>query len=174
MASYLEKQFNRTNISIKDLEQTIKYLERLNKIPVDSDDFSVRSALLIAAIISYSRPFSNNSEHDLATGKQKFTGKEVKNLKKEIGESVITYHDKILNLRNTAIAHSEYINNPTQRVNEYSTGNGFLIKSRSFDILSVDLNTSIFLKLTEQVKKIFENKLSDLHKKIQGYEIDIK
>jgi len=54
----LERQFNRTSISIKDLDQAIKYLIRLNEIPVNSSDFEVRSALLVAAIISYSRPFS--------------------------------------------------------------------------------------------------------------------
>ncbi len=46
-------QFNRTSISIKDLDQAIKYLIRLNEILVNSSDFEVRSALLVAAIISY-------------------------------------------------------------------------------------------------------------------------
>jgi len=55
----IEKQFNRTRISINDLDQAIKYLKYLNQNTINSD-YIIRSALLTAAIISYSRPFSDN------------------------------------------------------------------------------------------------------------------
>ena len=42
--------------------------------------------------------------------------------------------------------------------------NGFLTICRHFDILSVDLDTSYFLKLAEAVKKVLVNKLFTLNK----------
>ena len=160
----LERQFNRTSISIKDLDQAIKYLIRLNEIPVNSSDFEVRSALLVAAIISYSRPFSGNSEDEFATGTPKFGKNEQREIKDMIGEEAIAFHKMVIDLRNKAIAHSEYKKNPTRRLKEYPMENGFLTISRHFDILSVDLDTSYFLKLAEAVKKVLVNKLYTLNK----------
>ncbi|MFA7207934.1 MAG: hypothetical protein WC084_04625 [Synergistaceae bacterium] len=81
-----------------------------------------------------------------------------------IGEEAIAFHKMIIDLRNKAIAHSEYKKNPTRRLKEYPMENGFLTISRHFDILSVDLDTSYFLKLAEAVKKVLVNKLYTLNK----------
>ena len=160
----IEKQFNRTRISINDLDQTIKYLECLNRITSHEDDI-IRSALLIAAIISYSRPFSENRSDKLSVGIQKFGQDEKKEIKNEIGEETFAYHKKILGLRNKAVAHSEYATNPTKRSKNYSNKKGFVITSRFFNVLSLnDFDPIIFQKLAECVKKILVNKLYDLNK----------
>ena len=173
---YLErqKQFNRINISIKDLDQAIKYLKRFNEIPSDSKDFEVRSAFLVAAIISYIRPFTNNYDNAFATGKQEYVKSEQTEIIEMTNQRVFDYHKKIKDLRNKAIAHSDYKKNPTQRIKEHSTENGFLTISYPFNILSVDLDTSIFLQLAEAGKKVFENKLCVLNRQMNNDESKIE
>ena len=112
----LEAQLNRTNISSKDFSEAEDFLNAYR------DDLSetLRRALLVSAVIAYVRPFSSNS----GGSKRLATGTLVGSPKSILGSEEFRLHEKILGLRNEAIAHSDYDRRPTRFVQ--SIGRGFL------------------------------------------------
>ncbi len=162
----LEKQFNRTRISINDLEQAGEYLDFLINAGSPQPDI-LRSSLLVAAIVSYARPFTDNNAHDKATGRLNVSDKEIRQL---VGKQGLELHKKILDLRNRAIAHSEYDMNPTSRVEKHAGEHGFVLKSRFFNILGKELDYNLFLNLSRKLKGYLDGKLFDLNDKLNTAE----
>src|SRR2546428_7085430 len=104
----LEAQFNRASISNKDFAEAEDYLRAY------SDDLAdtLRRALLVSAIVAYARPFTSNDG-----GTDGFaTGTLAGNPKQILSDDELMLHEKILELRNEAVAHSDYTRKPTRFV----------------------------------------------------------
>lgn len=158
----LDKQFNRTRISINDFEQARKYLEFLSTADLSQLDI-LRSSLLVAAIISYARPFSDNNAHEKAAGKLKVSKKEIRTL---VGKQGLELHEKVLDLRNRAVAHSEYEMNPIKRVEKTAGEQGFVLQSRFFNILGEKIDPNLFLELSRKMESLMRERLVTLNDKL--------
>lgn len=135
----LEAQFNRTYISKHDFIEAENYLQEFDSGWSGNATLNdnLKRALLVAAITAYARPFSGNSNHDLATNTPPLDPKKV--LKEQ---KAFELHEKILRLRDTAIAHSDYQMKPAKRT--MSNDRGFVVQSMPFDILSETIDTEYF------------------------------
>jgi hypothetical protein len=111
----LERDLNRTRISSHDFQQAGKYLAALGRHATSSVEYS---ALLSSAVISYARPFGPNEKEEsaLALARLAIAPDDVLSLEEK------ALHDDMLLLRNKAIAHAEYTNNPVRRVESGPTG----------------------------------------------------
>lgn len=126
------------------------------------DNEHIRRALLTAAIVAYSRPFSGNKGHPNAVGHPPLDVQKV--LK---GDSkYIELHDNILKLRNTAIAHSDFDAKP---VAEYKAiQDGFKVKEERFDVLSKQIDVDRFLGLCSSMRGYCSDKQFELSNQING------
>jgi hypothetical protein len=150
-----EIQLNRANISVKDFEEALEYLKPYQKYQFNI----INKALLVAGIISYSRPFTKNKgDIDKATSFLSV------NLKRIYTSRELLLHDKILSYRNEAIAHSDFKRRPTRLVK--SDSNGFITMSKAFDIQSELIDTEMFIGICEKMKKYCTDKMFELNRKI--------
>ncbi len=117
-----EKVFNRLSIAVFDFEKSITYAEEAMR-HLSSE--LAHEALLLAAIICYCRPFSQNEKH--------MDSSAISQLKIEdflpLNTTEYELHEHCRNLRNKALAHSEYTFNPT-RLNPKG-----IIQSRPFSLM---------------------------------------
>lgn len=113
----------------------------------------------MAAIIAYSRPFvvsrSEKSKNAAATIS-------VKGLHLE-GEAK-DLHKAIREIRNEALAHSEYARYPVKIVNRGDTG--FLLSASRFNILSQPISRRLFKKLCKLMSKHCESRLFSLNREM--------
>lgn len=138
----LEAQFNRANISNKDFAEAEDYLHAYR------DELSdiLKRALLVAAIVTYARPFTTNDG-----GVEGFsTGTLTGNPKQILSDEEFMLHEKVLRLRHETIAHSDYDRRPTRFVE--TVGTGFLTKSKPFDVLSETIDIAAFLGMCTKMK----------------------
>jgi len=142
-----QKQFNRVKISTNYFKEAISFLNEYD----ESLSETIRKALLISAVITYASPFGKNKASEEATSM--FVGKP----KKILGANGYKLHEKIIKLRNEAVAHSEYKRNPTKSLEFRSTG--YFTRSRFFDILSEELDVVAFKENIEKMKQYCEHKL---------------
>lgn len=148
-------QLNRANISEKDFEEALGYLNPYQKYQFNI----INKALLVAGIISYSRPFTNNKgDIDKASNALSV------NLKKTYTSNELLLHDKILSYRNEAIAHSDFKRRPTRLVQ--SESNGFVTMSKAFDIQSELIDIEMLKAMCEKMKKYCIDKMFELNRKI--------
>ena len=155
MKEHAQKQFNRVQISSKDFEEALDYLDQIGKV----DSAPINRALLVAAIITYSRPFTSNDK-----GKaEEASGKLPIDPKKTVNPNAYSLHNKILKLRNEAVAHSEYGRNPSART--YSADNSFAIQYTRFDPLTENIDIEQFRLLLISMKRGCIAKLSQLNGK---------
>lgn len=150
----VEKSFNRARISEKDFEEAGAYLEALKN---DHSDV-IRRSLLIAAIIVYSRPFSNNKNHDKATNA--IVGKP----KRILSEKGYELHERIIGYRNKAIAHSDFEKNPTSTSERME--NGFVGWSRKFDVLGEPIDIDLFIEIQKSMRSHAVNKIFELNREL--------
>lgn len=115
------KVLNRLTISRHDFEQCQKFLEQLSHQEYGSLAYE---ALLIAAIVFYARPFSCNERDLNANAASRLDGAVLDQLQNEEQE----LHEKILTLRNKAVAHAEWAYHPT------GVSDNHVIKSMPFSI----------------------------------------
>ncbi len=92
----------------------------------------------MAAVVSYSRPFTanNGGNYRQSTPTLKVNPNIILNKNKEI-----SLHQKILELRKKAIAHSDFSKRPTNLIK--ASYNGYLVGYKKFDILSEILNPDV-------------------------------
>ncbi len=117
-----EQAFNRFSIAVFDFEKSITYGEEAMKhLPSEL----AYEALLLASIVSYYRPFSQNEKNKNSSAISQMKLEDFLPLTTKEAE----LHEHCKNLRNKALAHSEYELNPTRLS---STG---VIISRLFSLL---------------------------------------
>lgn len=119
-----ETVFNRLSIAVRDFEQAIAFAEEAQR---HSSATLAYEALVFTAILSYYRPFSPNEKDKNAPA--------ISQLKLEdfspLSRGELELHEKCKELRNQALAHSEYKHNPTRLDTSVS-----VIASRPFSLLS--------------------------------------
>ena len=137
-----DEEFNRYTIALQDFEKAQQYISTARTHSPSSLEFE---ALWFAAIVSYCRPFSRNERSRRPRAKPKLAIKEFGKL----SDSQRKVHQQCMQLRNTALAHSEFERNPTRR--KKSTN---VISSRpfslwnelsNFDFKSFECNLSKFV-----------------------------
>ena len=141
----LEQQFDRLSIWTRDFEEARDYLERYDP----KADMVIQRALISAAIIAYARPFSVNKR-----GTEKRVAETVR---LKLGDVLNTeqkvFHEKIISVRNEAVAHSDFERKQTRRVPATArtpTGvRGFLTWSRPFDVLSEITDIEMFVEMVK-------------------------
>jgi hypothetical protein len=136
--SGIVRQFTRAYISIKDLAQCASYLDVFEKVT----DPIVRRGLFTAAVIAYARPFSENKSHRLAAPKAPIS------LKRLTSDQRIL-HARLCDIRNKAIAHSDYELNPSELLEFYNTG--FLVESRFYEPLNEQIDVKSFQALVQAI-----------------------
>ncbi len=134
---HMEAQFNRAHISKRDFEEAESYLRSYQS----SLSEPVRKAILVAAVVAYARPFTAN---DPGHNKESTPMLPVK-IQKLLTPSEWEIHKRLITLRHEAIAHSAYARRPARRIEGIESG--FMVRSKSFDILSEELNLDLFLTL---------------------------
>lgn len=114
---------NRLTISRQDFEKAQLFLEQLANQQYGSVTYE---ALLISAIVFYARPFSPNEKKGNADAESRVDLAVIDQLTEPERE----LHTLIVGLRNKAVAHAEYLHNPT---NALPSG---VIVSKPFSIWS--------------------------------------
>jgi hypothetical protein len=140
-----DQEFNRYSITCFDLEKTLGYANEAKKYPANS---LLYEALLIAAIVSYCRPFSPNEK---TQNQQASSRVKVENIS-ALSEPELQIHSYCVKLRNKAIAHSEFMMNPTRL--DHSTGT---IISRPFSLLPLPFDLMEFIGLVNKLELACHN-----------------
>lgn len=137
--------FNRATISELDFIEAEAYLTYLVEFQNASSD-TVRKALLVAAIIAYGRPFTNNEIGKSPTASPKIT------LLNDhlLTDQQQTMHKYLMELRNKAIAHSEHSKNPVTLGSVQESAISF--KAEPFEILKERISYNEFLALCQKRK----------------------
>lgn len=138
----VEAQFNRARISEKDFIEASEFLAAYRS----RYSATVRRAILVAAIVAYSRPFTANN----GRASKRTTPTLIGNPKKILADQAdYMLHARILEVRNQAIAHSDEGRNPVRRVMGQRTG--FVMWVRLFDVLSENINVRSFRAIVKRM-----------------------
>jgi hypothetical protein len=137
----MEAQFARASISKRDFEEAEEYLRSFR------DDYtdSVKRAIIVAATVSYARPFTENDPRNEGRSTPMLTVRPTKLLTPDER----TLHERLLNIRHEAIAHSAYSRKAARRVP--GTELGFVVESKLYDILSEPIDVQLFLALCKKL-----------------------
>ncbi len=133
-----EQEFNRYSIATFDFEKAAEFA---NEAQQHSPNSLAYEALVFVAVVCYYRPFSPNEKNKNAKAASRLKLEEFSPLTQE--EQAI--HSKCEELRNQALAHSEWHRNPTGL-----DSNG-IISSRPFSLVSAGLD---FLSLSNLAQRL--------------------
>lgn len=100
------KELNRLTISRNDFDKCLEFLSELT-----SQEYGtiIYESLLLSAIVFYARPFSCNEKRNASKAESRIDLAVVDQLNEEEQQ----LHDRLLELRNKAIAHAEWTFHPT-------------------------------------------------------------
>lgn len=154
MADNSDAELNRINISIKDLDEAHEYLKAYN----EGLDAVIQRALLTAAIVAYSRPFKRSAPGTDKKSAVKISS-EVEDLLDETQQDL---HAKVIELRDKAVAHSDYDRKPTQRMP--SAPCSVMMWSKTFDVLSENVDVDRFRDLAWKVHCLCIDRLFQIGK----------
>ena len=150
---------NRCAISSRDCDAAIEYLDAYLELKEKDDEsgtsefFAHREGLLVAAIVSYSRAFTESNGQSLAAPKLKVNlGKVLSN-----DSSKIQLHKLILNRRNKAVAHSDWQYHKSELL-DASKEKGVLRKS-SVVIYGKDIDIGKFRNMAEIMRTHFRSEM---------------
>jgi hypothetical protein len=152
----LDAQFNRVHISLRDFAEAKDYLDALK----GRRHFSVKRALLLAAVISYARPFTQNEK----SPSLKAVSQLPVNASKELDAVEHDLHTRLLALRNQALAHSEFSAKPVARV--MGTSRGFVSSAMPFDLLSQRIDLTLFRSMCVKLEMYCHSKLFELNHRL--------
>jgi len=150
-------KFNRAFISKKDFEEANEYLCLYEPYAFDVGN----KALLMSAIVSYSRPFTKND-----CGKGGMSTPMLMNKPNKILDSKeLELHCKIIRLRNEAIAHSAYTKKAVRVTSADHSGYG--TSSRIFDIFSEGIEKNHFMSVIAKMIRYCDETMSYLKHFVQ-------
>jgi len=89
-----------------DLENCLRFLDELKNHTYGSTPYE---ALLIAAVVFYARPFSQNEKKGSLHPSEPRVPESVLS---RLSQDEITFHESVVTLRNKAIAHAEWSHHP--------------------------------------------------------------
>lgn len=136
-APKLQAKVKRANISRKDFAEAEAYLRAYR----DELSETLRRALLVAAILAYARPFTSNDSGPKGLATVRLTG----NPKRILSREEFRLHERILGLRNEAVAHSDYDRKPTWFIERLWRSSR--TRSKPFDVLAETLPIDTFLAM---------------------------
>jgi hypothetical protein len=124
-----EKEFNRYLISRDDFEDALKFLKETLHFKENSVAYE---ALLLSAVVYYSRPFSPNEIKSDAPATSKIDFADMG----PVSEAETVLHKKLIRIRNKAIAHSESSHYPVSLspTTPVATSQRFALSAEQIDI----------------------------------------
>jgi len=137
----MEARFARAHISKRDFEEAEDYLHAFRGDNADS----VKRAILVAATVSYARPFTENDPGNEGLSTRRLAV----SLTKLLVPDQLALHKRLLAIRHEAVAHSAYARKAARRVP--GIGLGFLVKSKPYDILAEPIDVQLFLALCKKL-----------------------
>jgi len=159
MIDDLESRFNRVNMSAKDFEEAHSYLAEFDPdLPM-----VLQRALLTSAVVAYARPFkkSRGAREGSASAK----------LPIDIGAlldgSQIALHERIIDLRDRGVAHSDFSMKPTRRVARQDIA--IMAWSKPFDILGEFVAVKAFRDLAWAMHCHCVNAIFTLGKQLRNH-----
>ena len=151
-----ESKFNRTNLSKIDLSEAHTYLHELS----NADSPNLRRAALTAAIVAYARPFKKNHDGGMGRAEAKLHA----NLELLLTPEEQALHNRIIDLRDRAVAHSDYSLKPTFRVQgEVSPESGYVTLTVRFDLLDSEIDIEGFKRLARKLERHCSDELHKLN-----------
>lgn len=151
-----EAKFNRFSISMKDFEKANTFL---NEARNHSFGSVVHEALVFAAIICYYRPFSPNERDPNSAAASQLTLSDFSPLTSE--ETRV--HEKCKELRNKALAHSEFKYHPTSL--DIDSG---VISSALFSLVGQAPDLARLAELISKLTEQCHNKRADYVWKVRA------
>ena len=136
----LQAQFNRTRISLADFEEADSYLRSYRNRYRDV----TKRALLLAAVIAYCRPFKRSHGGNPVRSTERLPI----DLSKVLKGNEQILHNHLLELRDRALAHSDFDRKPTRW--KQSHPRGFLMR---VDLSICFPNASTFVRSVRSVRK---------------------
>ncbi len=153
----LRAQIHRMILSEDDFYEAEKYLLCFEQKLIDNEN--IKRALLLAAIISFARSFLKSEDHPKAVSKLP------KNVTRIfLNDDERELHQKIISLRNQALAHSDYNYKPV--IWSGGVENGFSFQASSFNLLSEEIDIKQFLLLARKLKGYCTSKQFELNSKV--------
>ena len=144
----MEAQFARAHISKRDFDEAQDYLRYHHDEYADS----MKRAILVAATVSYARPFTDNDPGS----EGRSTPRLAVRLTKLLTLDELMLHKRLLTVRHEAVAHSAYARKAARRIS--GTDLGFVVQSKPYDILAEPIDAQVFLALCTK----FSNHCFDL------------
>jgi len=144
-----ELKLNRLTISLHDFDKAIGLLREADK---HSTDATVHEALLTSALIHFCRPFTPNERDKGAQAASRIGIDEFDGIKDD--EKAL--HKKCMDLRNQAIAHSEWSHYPTKRSEKTN-----VIVSRRFSLTAEGIDWPALARLAVKLKNQCHHKRAD-------------
>ena len=152
----LRAQFRRFHLSERDFKEADEYLISAQQ----RHSLVVRRALLTAATIAYSRPFTKNEQGDEVWATSKIALK----LSKILTDTEHGLHEQLLNIRNKALAHSEFSLRPHDL--RITSEHGYAVSGTHFDIVDECMDTNTFQVICRKLASASQSKKSELSRAI--------
>lgn len=160
LVAKLRAQLARYHLSSNDFEEALSYLYAH---PAD-DAVVIRRALLTAAIVAYARPFSQNEPGTSAAATSTVALKP----RKLLSADQSALHQRLLEMRNQAIAHSQSDARPVYHVALQPPA--LLVGHQAFDPLSMSIDRPLFASLCETLHSECGKAVSQLSAQIHQLE----
>lgn len=139
-----QRIFNRLLISQKDMERAEEFFKAASAANI-AGQMEVCRGLITAGIVSYARPFSENKDHPDTTSTPPFSTR-------YLTDNERLLHQKMLTLRNKAIAHSDAEYNVTNDAANFS--NAFMFSAKFYDPLDEASNLAAMQALAHTAKHL--------------------
>jgi len=153
----LDAQLNRTRLSADDFKEASEYIKYISEV---GDNDVLKRALLTAAVVCYARPFTNNQ----SVRTEESTSQLSVSPKKIFKTDELMLHEKLLALRNEAVAHTEYNRKPVKRLE--GTPSGFVMSGKLFDLVSERIDLALFNEMCSALNSHCVRTMFELNDKI--------
>ena len=139
-----QRIFNRLLISQQDMERAEEFFKAASAASI-AGQMEVCRGLITAGIVAYARPFSENNDHPSTTSSPPFSTR-------YLTDDERLLHQKMLTLRNKAVAHSDAEYNVTNVAANFS--NGFIFSAKFYDPLDESPNIIAMQALAHTAKHL--------------------
>ena len=145
----------RTHIAAYDFQRAVEFIEAGGKHGIETLE---HEGLLVAAVVHYARPFSNNEER---SKKVLPSDRSIAvDAAKELGADH-ALHERILVIRNKAVAHAEWEYYPTDRIPDAGSGRGIAMQSQRWHIVNERINLDAFARIAAHMRRLCQNRVAD-------------
>ena len=147
-------QLVRAQISQADFAEALEYLHAHRELA--ASQIALRRATLLAAIVTYCRPFLESAPGANAESTHRLSV----SLTKVFDTEEMTLHDSVMRLRNQALAHSDHSRD--QMRPRMDGPNEIVTDCETFDLLREPLNLAMLERLVIKMRSNSQYKVFDL------------